>query len=137
MKSYFSLPQCCQFLAHGCQNWDIDLKFKMGGRNDTILTCVKFGDDPVSSLDFSFIKVKVISCPWSSKCESVGIYHSTGEFLVGQCHSFTTSLALMCNILKFNFTCLICLMELVLFIMKKWKSRWVSKIFYEKESTSF
>ena len=27
----------------------------MRGRIDTILTYVKFGDDPVSSLDFSFI----------------------------------------------------------------------------------
>ena len=27
----------------------------MGGRIDTILMCVKFGDDPISSLDFSFI----------------------------------------------------------------------------------
>ena len=34
---------------------DIDLKFKMGGRIDTILMCVKFGDDQISSLDFSFI----------------------------------------------------------------------------------
>ena len=34
---------------------DIDLKFKMGGRIETILMCVKFGDDPISSLDFSFI----------------------------------------------------------------------------------
>ena len=54
-KAYFSLSQCCQFLAHGCQNWDIDLKFKMGGRIDIILMCVKFGDDPISSLDFCFI----------------------------------------------------------------------------------
>ena len=54
-KAYFSLPQCCQFLAHGCQNWDIDLKFKMGGRIGTILMCVQFGDDLISSLDFSFI----------------------------------------------------------------------------------
>ena len=56
MEDYFSLPQCCQFLAHSCQNSDIDLKFKMGGRNYTILVCVKFGDDPVSSLVFSFIR---------------------------------------------------------------------------------
>ena len=27
----------------------------MGGRIDTILMCVKFGDDPMSSLDFSLI----------------------------------------------------------------------------------
>ena len=27
----------------------------MGGRIDTILMCVKFGDDRISSLDFSFI----------------------------------------------------------------------------------
>ena len=27
----------------------------MGGRIDIILMCVKFGDDPISSLDFSFI----------------------------------------------------------------------------------
>ena len=55
MKVYFSLPQCCQFLLHGCQNWDIDLKFKVGGCIDTILICVKLGDYPISSLDFSFI----------------------------------------------------------------------------------
>ena len=55
MKAYFSLPQCCRFLAVGCQNRDIDLKCKMGGRIDTILMCVKYGDDPISSLDFSFI----------------------------------------------------------------------------------
>ena len=54
MKAYFSLPQCCQFLAHGCQNRDIDLKFGMGGRIDTISMWIKFGDDPISSLDFSF-----------------------------------------------------------------------------------
>ena len=52
-KAYFSLPPCCQFLAHGflAQNWDIDLKFKMGGRIDTILMCVKVGDDRISSLE--------------------------------------------------------------------------------------
>ena len=54
MKAYFSLPQCCQFLAHGCQKQDIDLKFKMGGRIDIILTCVKFGDDLISKLSFDF-----------------------------------------------------------------------------------
>ena len=54
-KAYFSLPQCCQFLAHGCHNWDIDLKFKMGGPIDTILMWLKFCDDPISSLDFCFI----------------------------------------------------------------------------------
>ena len=27
----------------------------MGGRIDTILMCVRFGDDRISSLDFSFI----------------------------------------------------------------------------------
>ena len=54
MKAYFSLPQCCQFLAHGCQNWYINLKFKMGGLIDTILMCVKLGDDPIGSLNFSF-----------------------------------------------------------------------------------
>ena len=53
-KAYFSLPRCCQFLAHGCQNRDIDLKFGMGGRIDIIFMWVKFGDDPISSLDFSF-----------------------------------------------------------------------------------
>ena len=55
MKAYFLLPQCCQFIAHGCQNWDIDLKFEMVGCIDTILRCVKFGDDLINSLDFSFI----------------------------------------------------------------------------------
>ena len=55
MKVYFSLPQCCQFVAHGCQNWDIDMKFKMGGCIDTILMWVKSGDDPIISSDFSII----------------------------------------------------------------------------------
>ena len=55
MKAYFSLPQCCQFLAHRFQNWDIDFKFKMGECIDTILVCVKLSDDPISNLDFSFI----------------------------------------------------------------------------------
>ena len=32
----------------------MDLKLKIGGRIGTILMCVKFGDDPISSLDFSF-----------------------------------------------------------------------------------
>ena len=54
MKANFLLPQCCQFLAHGCQNRDINLKFKMGGRIDTIVMSVKFGEDLISSLDFSF-----------------------------------------------------------------------------------
>ena len=31
----------------------------MGGRIDTILMSVKFGDDPISSLDFSFTGVGV------------------------------------------------------------------------------
>ena len=53
-KAYFSLPWWSQFLAHGCQNRDIDLKFEMGGRIDTIFMRIKFGDDPISSLDFSF-----------------------------------------------------------------------------------
>ena len=26
--AYFSLPQCCRFLVHGCQNWDIDLNIR-------------------------------------------------------------------------------------------------------------
>ena len=51
IKAYFSLPQCCQFLAHGCQKSDIDLKFKLRGRIDTFLICLKFGDDMISSLD--------------------------------------------------------------------------------------
>ena len=54
-KAYFLLSQCCRFLAHGCQNLDIDLKFKIEGCIDIILMCVKFGDDPNCSLDFSFI----------------------------------------------------------------------------------
>ena len=33
----------------------MDLKFKMGGRIKIILMCVKFNDDPISDLDFSFI----------------------------------------------------------------------------------
>ena len=49
MEAYFSLPQCCQFLAHGFQNRDIDLKSKMGSPIDTILMWVKFGDGPISS----------------------------------------------------------------------------------------
>ena len=52
-KAYFSQLHCCQFLAHGCQNRDIDLKFGMGGHIDTIVMWIKFGDDPISSLDFS------------------------------------------------------------------------------------
>ena len=55
MKAYFSLPQCWQFLAHGCQNRVIDLKFKMGGCNYIALICTQFSDDPISCLDFSFI----------------------------------------------------------------------------------
>ena len=51
VKAYFSPPQCCQFLAHGCQKSDIDLKFKLRGRIDTFLICLKFGDDMISSLD--------------------------------------------------------------------------------------
>ena len=54
-EGLFLLPQGCTLLAHGCQDWDINLKFKMGGHIDTILMWVKFGDDPISSLDFSFI----------------------------------------------------------------------------------
>ena len=46
MEAYFSLPQCGQFLAHGCENKDIDLKFNMIGRIDTILMCAKLGDGP-------------------------------------------------------------------------------------------
>ena len=49
IKAYPLLPQCCRFLAHGWQNWVIDSKFKMGSRIDTMLMCVKFGDDPISS----------------------------------------------------------------------------------------
>ena len=55
MKAFFSLPQCCQFLAHGCLNWDIDSKFEMRVRIDTILMRIKFGDDSIKNLDFSFI----------------------------------------------------------------------------------
>ena len=55
MKVYFFLPQSWQLLAQGCENQDIDLKFKIGGHFDTILMCVKFGDDHISTLDFSFI----------------------------------------------------------------------------------
>ena len=33
-----------------------DLKFKMRGRIDIVLLCVKFGDDLISSLDVSFIE---------------------------------------------------------------------------------
>ena len=56
LKAYFSLPQSCQFLAHGCRNRGINLKLKMGDRINTIFMFHKFGDDPISSLDFSFIK---------------------------------------------------------------------------------
>ena len=31
MKAFFSLPQCCRFLGHSCQNWDINLKFEIRG----------------------------------------------------------------------------------------------------------
>ena len=55
MKAYFSLPRCCQFLAHGCENCDIDLKFEMGGCIGTILMCFKFGDDLIDNLYFSFV----------------------------------------------------------------------------------
>ena len=54
MKAYFSLPQCCQFLAHGYQNWQFDSKFKMGGCIGTILICVKFGDDAIRLFRFQF-----------------------------------------------------------------------------------
>ena len=40
-------------VAHGCQNSDISLKLK--GLFDTIFMLVKIGDDPISSLDISFI----------------------------------------------------------------------------------
>ena len=56
MKAYFLLPQRCQFLTRGCQNRDINLKFEMGRCIGTIRMSVKFGDDPISSLDFSFIE---------------------------------------------------------------------------------
>ena len=42
----------------------------MGGRIDTILMCVKFGDDRISSLDFSFIggcTLKIKSGLWIVK----------------------------------------------------------------------
>ena len=39
----------------------------MGGRIDPILMCVKFGDDLISSLDFSFIGVGVPLKPKQSK----------------------------------------------------------------------
>ena len=39
----------------GFFNEGLKLKFKMGDCIDTVLMCVKFGDDPISSLDFSFI----------------------------------------------------------------------------------
>ena len=54
-KAYFLLSHCCHFLAHGCKNWDINLKFKMEGCIHTLLMCVKFGGDSISTLDFSFI----------------------------------------------------------------------------------
>ena len=54
-KAYFSLLQCCQLFAHGCQKWDIDIQFEMGDRIDTISICAKFGDETKSILDFSFI----------------------------------------------------------------------------------
>ena len=50
-KAYYSPSQCCQLLAHGCQKSDIDLKFKLRGRIDTFLICLKFGDEMISSLD--------------------------------------------------------------------------------------
>ena len=54
VTAYFLLLQCYQYLVQGCQIWDNDLKFKMRGRIDTILMCVKFSDDPISSFDFSY-----------------------------------------------------------------------------------
>ena len=53
-KDYFSLPKCCQLLADGCRNRDIELKFGIEDSIDTIFMCVKFGHDLISSLDFSF-----------------------------------------------------------------------------------
>ena len=53
-KARFSLEQFRQLLAHSCQNRDINLKFGMRCGIDIIL-CVKFDDDLISSLDFSFI----------------------------------------------------------------------------------
>ena len=38
----------------------------MGGRIDIILMCVKFGDDPISSLDFSFIGGVPLNTPFLS-----------------------------------------------------------------------
>ena len=35
----------------------IDLKFRMGSRICTFFLCVRFGCDPISSLDFSFTEV--------------------------------------------------------------------------------
>ena len=43
------------FVSWRSQNWDINLKFKLGGQIDTILMSLKIGDDPISSLHFSFI----------------------------------------------------------------------------------
>ena len=55
------------------QNCDIDLKFEMRGRIDTILMCVKFGDDPISSLDFSFIGGVHL------RIDQINIYRKIGE----------------------------------------------------------
>ena len=58
-KAFFLIRLCYQFLAHGCKNWDIDLKFKMGGRMDTILMFVKFSEHPISSY-----RVSQHTCLW-------------------------------------------------------------------------
>ena len=46
----------------------------MGSRIDTILMCVKFGDDQISSLDFSFIGGGVPLMVWSveGRCINTG-----------------------------------------------------------------
>ena len=39
----------------------------MGGRNDNILMCVKFGEDPINGLDFSFIGGGTLNTIFSGK----------------------------------------------------------------------
>ena len=49
---HFSFPRCCQFNSHSRQKWDIDMKFIIGGRIDTIFMCLKLWDDKLFTFKF-------------------------------------------------------------------------------------
>ena len=51
----FFLPKSYQFLAHNCQNQDIDLEFKMENHFCYYLHGCQFGDHILSNLDFVFV----------------------------------------------------------------------------------